>query len=74
MNKSAENLAQYIFDSDVQHIDYGDWIAEGKDPREHILWDAAQVLGLLDSDGFAEELEQWEQSPKKKVSLSAFEL
>ena len=74
MNTSAENLAQYIFDSDVQHIDYGDWIAEGQDPREHILWDAAQVLGLLDSESFAEELEQWKQTPNKKGSLPAFEL
>jgi hypothetical protein len=61
-------LAQYIYDSDVQHIDYSDHCEHNQDPREHILWSAAEVLGLVDSEGFAAEFQVWEdkQTVKKR--------
>jgi hypothetical protein len=61
-------LAQYIYDSDVQHIDYSDHCEHNQDPREHILWSAAEVLGLIDSEGFAAELQVWDdkQTVKKR--------
>jgi hypothetical protein len=65
---AAEVCAQYIYDQDVQMIDYSDHIDRGKDPREHILWSAAEVLGLIDSEGFRAELECWDdkQTVKKR--------
>ena len=70
MNKIQEEhaqvCAQYIFDSDVQHIDYSDHCEHGEDPREHVLWSAAEVLGLIDSEGFAAELEVYNDKQWKK--------
>lgn len=64
----AQTLAQYIYDTDVQHIDYSYHCEHNQDPREHILWSAAEVLGVVDSDGFAEELQLWsdKQAAKKR--------
>lgn len=68
MQNHAQILAQYIYDSDVQHIDYSDHCEHGEDPRNHILWSAAEVLGLVDSEGFAAELQVWDdkQTVKKR--------
>lgn len=58
--------AQYIFDSDIQHIDYSEHCDNKQDPRKHILWSAAEVLGLVDSEGFTAELEAWLDKQSKK--------
>jgi hypothetical protein len=65
----AKECAQYIYDNDINHIDYGDHCTEGKDPRMHILWSAASVLDLIESEGFKEEYQQWDdkQSAKKRI-------
>jgi hypothetical protein len=68
LQEHSQILAQYVYDSDVQHIDYSDHCDSGKDPREHILWSAAEVLGLVNSEGFAAELQTWDdkQTIKKR--------
>ena len=43
---SAMECARYIMDSDSEQIDYNSYIEEGNDPRDHILYHAAVVLGL----------------------------
>lgn len=43
---SAMECARYIIDSDSEQIDYTSYIEEGNDPRDHILYHAAVVLGL----------------------------
>lgn len=67
-NEYAQTLAQYIYDTDVQHIDYSDHCDRGNDPSEHILWSAAGVLGLIDTEGFHDEFKTWEnkQDTKKR--------
>jgi hypothetical protein len=42
---AAEECANYIFDSDSEQISYQEYIEEGNDPRDHILYCAAVVLG-----------------------------
>ena len=42
---SAEECAGYIFDSDCEQVSYQEFIQDGNDPREHILYHAAVVLG-----------------------------
>lgn len=42
---AAEECARYIFDSDSEQISYQEYIQDGNDPRDHILYHAAIVLG-----------------------------
>lgn len=42
---AAMECARYIFDSDSEQISYQEYIQDGNDPREHILYHAAIVLG-----------------------------
>lgn len=42
---AAMECARYIFDSDAEQISYQEYIQDGNDPREHILYHAAMVLG-----------------------------
>lgn len=41
---AAMECARYIFDSDSEQIGYQEFIQEGNDPRDHILYYAAVVL------------------------------
>jgi hypothetical protein len=41
---AATECARYIFDSDAEQISYQEYITDGNDPREHILYHAAVVL------------------------------
>ena len=45
---AAMECARYIFDSDSEQISYQEFIQDGNDPREHILYHAAVVLGETD--------------------------
>lgn len=57
-NQAANEVATYIWDSDAQHESYEEYIDEGNDPREHVLYHAAVVLGFeLDFDKDIEEYE-----------------
>jgi len=42
---AAMECARYIFDSDCEQISYQEYINDGNDPREHIIYCAAVVLG-----------------------------
>ena len=42
---AAMECARYIFDSDAEQISYQEFIQDGHDPRDHILYHAAVVLG-----------------------------
>jgi len=42
---AAIECARYIFDSDCEQISYQEFIQDGNDPRDHILYHAAVVLG-----------------------------
>ena len=45
---SALECARYVFDSDSEQISYQEFIQDGNDPRDHILYHAAVVLGQTD--------------------------
>jgi hypothetical protein len=42
---AAIECARYIFDSDCEQISYQEYIQDDNDPRDHILYHAAVVLG-----------------------------
>lgn len=42
---AAMECARYIMDSDSEQMDYNSYIEEGNDPRDHILYHAAVILG-----------------------------
>lgn len=42
---AAKECASYIFDSESEQIGYEENIQSGGDPRDHILYHAALVLG-----------------------------
>ena len=47
-NDAAIECARYIFDSDDMQVGYQEHIQNGEDPRNHILYCAAVVLGMAD--------------------------
>lgn len=57
---AAEECARYIFDSDAEQISYQEYIQDGNDPREHILYCAAVVLG--ETEDFQIDINEYERS------------
>lgn len=43
-DSAAIECARYIFDSDCEQVSYQEYIQDGNDPRDHILYFAAVVL------------------------------
>ena len=46
--ESARECASYIFDSETEQNSYQNYIEEGNDPRDHIIYHAAIILGKDD--------------------------
>jgi len=42
---AAEECATYVFESESEQISYEEYIQSGGDPRDHIIYHAAVVLG-----------------------------
>jgi hypothetical protein len=63
-NRSARECAQYIMDSDCEHDSYCDWVEEGHDPREHILYASAVVL---DCERELEDIKEYNEQEKSKM-------
>ena len=57
MIKHAQEVAQYVWDSDCLRESYDQHIEEGNNPADHLLYSAAVVLGL--SDEFKEDIERY---------------
>lgn len=60
---AANECARYIFDSDCEQESYQSYIEDGNDPRDHILYHAAVVLGetedfQIDIEEYLKETEQ----------------
>lgn len=60
-HNAAEECARYIFDSDCEQQSYEEYIRDGNDPRDHILYHAAIVLGQASE--FQSDIEQYDQNP-----------
>jgi hypothetical protein len=56
---AATECARYIFDSDCEQISYQEFIRDGNDPRDHILYHAAIVLD--ETEDFENDIEQYIQ-------------
>jgi hypothetical protein len=56
---AATECARYIFDCDSEQISYQEFIQDGSDPRDHILYYAAIVLGQADE--FKTDIEEYEK-------------
>jgi hypothetical protein len=54
---ASMECARYIFDSDCEQIGYQEFINDGNDPRDHILYHAAVVLG--ETEDFTKDIEQY---------------
>lgn len=54
---AAMECARYVFDSDAEQINYQEFIREGNDPREHILYCAAVVLG--ETEDFQPDIDEY---------------
>jgi len=44
-HSAAEECATYVFESESEQIGYEEYIQSGGDPRDHIIYHAAVVLG-----------------------------
>ena len=56
--EAAMECARYISDSDCEQISYQEFIQDGNDPRDHILYHAAVVLNQ--TEDFMIDIEQYE--------------
>ena len=45
--ESANKLAEYVWDSTSEGACYQEFVANGGDPKDHVLWHAANILGTL---------------------------
>jgi len=57
---AAMECARYIFDSDCEQISYQEYVVDGNDPREHILYCAAVVLG--ETEDFQTDIDEYLQT------------
>jgi len=49
--------ARYIFDSDCEQTSYQEYVQDGNDPRDHILYLAAMVLN--DTEDFQPDIDEY---------------
>lgn len=49
--------ARYIFDSDCEQVSYQEYVQDGNDPRDHILYFAAMVLD--ETDDFQPDIDEY---------------
>jgi hypothetical protein len=57
---AAEECARYIIDSDCEQTSYQEYIQDGNDPRDHILYHAAVVLG--EAQEFQTDIEEYDKT------------
>lgn len=62
LKECAKECAIYIMDQDCEHEDYETFVEHGHDPRTHILYHAAVVLGIKDE--FKEDVIQYNKHKK----------
>jgi len=54
---AAMECARYIFDSDCEQVSYQEYVQDGNDPRDHILYLAAMVLD--ETDDFQSDIDEY---------------
>lgn len=54
---ASMECARYIFDSDCEQISYQEYVKDGNDPRDHILYYAAMVLN--ETEDFQPDIDEY---------------
>jgi hypothetical protein len=54
---AAMECARYIFDSDCEQVSYQEYVRDGNDPRDHILYCAAMILG--ETEDFEPDIDEY---------------
>jgi hypothetical protein len=54
---AAMECARYIFDSDCEQVSYQEYVRDGNDPRQHILYCAAMILG--ETEDFEPDIDEY---------------
>ena len=54
---AAMECARYIMDSDCEQVSYQEYVQDGNDPRDHILYLAAVVLG--ETEDFQPDIDEY---------------
>ena len=62
----ARECASYIFDSETEQNSYQNHIEERNDPRDHILYHAAIILGK--DDEFDVDIQEYEEFENRWMS------
>lgn len=57
--QSAAECASYVFDTQCEQESYQEYVRDGNDPRNHILYHAAVVLGKAEE--FQSDINEYEQ-------------
>lgn len=60
-HSAAEECARYILDSQSEQESYMEFIRDQNDPRNHILYHAAVVLG--ETKEFQTDINEYDQNP-----------
>ena len=58
---AAEECATYVFESESEQMSYEEYIQSGNDPRDHIIYHAAVVLGKAQE--FQTDIEEYDKTP-----------
>jgi len=58
---AAEECATYVFESESEQISYEEYIQSGGDPRDHIIYHAAIVLGKQSE--FQTDIDEYDKNP-----------
>lgn len=58
---AAEECATYVFESESEQMSYEEYIQSGNDPRDHIIYHAAVVLGKAQE--FQSDIEEYDKTP-----------
>ena len=64
---AAETCAQYLYEQLHLINDYSVHVERGGNPKEHILWSAAEVLDVLDSGGFSADWQCYDDALTAKM-------
>jgi hypothetical protein len=56
-DNAAMECARYIFDTQCEQESYQEYVRDGNDPRDHILYHAAVVLG--ETEDFAPDIDEY---------------
>ena len=65
-NDSAISLASYVIDSDNEWKNFEEFLKNGGNPFEHIIFDVCVVMELIEED-FLETVEEYSTEEFKKM-------